>query len=381
MLSALWELLRLMGTTSIDVYEWPESKVRMARLPNAPAMASLATKGSPLKFNGWVLAHAVVKADYLDRRNPLMPGLGFLLQAANIISFGGQRIHLRKGASKILNDVSSSSLSGRVGQGMAILFGHSIGLKFAAHLKSYVETLPAASIAAQHKDERMADFLFANSHQTCLIESKGSFSQVEDDPTKIKATLKDALSKQVDPWMGYLQPTPSNGYVVYTCLREPTGVPSAVFVVDPPGDDEISSVIPMGPEEVVRENYAAWLRAMGLFDVAERLLGAAIEEQVKNRVQVRFLIFEVQGYEYAVVGPAIHRSPVWCSDWPLVGMQLSVLKRISETLSDPRQNLSVGVENVRQNPIEENLEASVFPDGSILFFPDDDPLRVESILL
>lgn len=370
-----------MGTTSIDVYEWPESNVRMARLPNASAMASLATKRLPLKFNGWALAHAVVKADYLDRRSLLMPGLGFLLQAANIISFGGQTFCLRKGASKILNDVSLSSLSGRVGQGLAILYGHSIGMKFAAHLKSYVETLPATSIAAQHKDERMADFLFANSCQTCLIESKGSFSQVEDDPTKIKSTLKDALSKQVDPWMGYLQPTPANGYVVYTCLRELNGVPSAIFVVDPPGDESISSPIPFGPEQVVRENYAAWLRAMGLFDAAERLLGRAVVRQVEVRMQVGFLIFDVRGQEYAVPGPASHWPPFWWGDAPLVGMQLSVLKRISEALSDSQQTLSAVAENIHQTPIEDSLEGSIFPDGSIFFSAYDKPLRVESILL
>src|SRR5690606_36855139 len=105
-----------------------------------------------------------------------------------------------------------TSLTGRVGQGLAILYGHRLGLSFSAHLRSYVESLPHGSPAAAHKGKAMADFLFANNNKTVLIESKGSFTQKENDPTAIKSVLKDALQKQVDPWMKRLQPPPSNGY-------------------------------------------------------------------------------------------------------------------------------------------------------------------------
>ncbi len=126
----------------------------------------------------------------------------------------------------------------------------------------------------------MADFLFADQHKTVLIESKGSFSLGENDPTAIKSVLKSALTKQVDPWMGYLNPPPSNGHVVYSCLREKSCAPSALFVVDPDGDEGGATSLPFAPEQVMRENYSAWLRAMGLSDAAARLTGASPEGHV-----------------------------------------------------------------------------------------------------
>lgn len=94
---------------------------------------------------------------------------------------GSGSIELKVGASKALNDFSLASLSGRVGQGLAILYGHRLGLKFSAHLRSYVESLPAGSPGAVHKGEAMADFLFADTVRTVLIESKGSFTPIEND--------------------------------------------------------------------------------------------------------------------------------------------------------------------------------------------------------
>lgn len=361
---------RSLGNTSIEVYEWKESDVRKARLPNSPDFYKLTTKLPNLTFSGLSLAHAVVKADYLDRRNLTMPGLGFLLQFSHLIDFSKPPIELRVGASKALNDVSLTSLSGRVAQGLALLYGHRLGLKFTAHLRSHVEALPAGSLGVKHKGEAMADFLFADNNRTVLIESKGSFTQKENDPTAIKSVLKGALKAQVDPWMGYLQPPPSNGYVVYSCLRENSWAPSALSVVDPNGEDGDTVDLPFSREQVMRENYGAWLRAMGLPRAAERLMrlpGVAVGEGFEEQpVENEFLVFEHEGRSFGVsAGPyGWVRYFLW--DLPVVGVDLSVLKAISAAIETPSlalTNLLVDLPSQVDAPQE---SASIFPDGSFL---------------
>lgn len=92
-----------------------------------------------------------------------------------------------------------------------------VGVLGAAHLRSHVASLSAGS---SHLNDAMADFLFANEHQSALFESKASFTLQDNDPTSIKSVLKRALVSQIDPWMGYLTPAPNNRDVVYSCLRE-----------------------------------------------------------------------------------------------------------------------------------------------------------------
>lgn len=356
---------RSLGDTSIEVYEWKESDVKKTRLPNSPDFYNLTKKLSNLTFSGWSLAQAVVKADYLDRRNVMMPGLGFLLQFSNLIDLSKPLIELKGGASKALNDVSLTSLSGRVAQGLAILYGHRLGLKFTAHLRSFVESLPTGSPGAMHKGEAMADFLFADSNKSVLIESKGSFTQKENDPTAIKSVLKGALKAQVDPWMTYLQPPPSNGYVVYSCLRENSWAPSALSVVDPNGEDGDAADLPFSREQVMRENYGAWLRAMGLPRAAERLMrqpGAAVEEG--EPVETDFLVFEHDGRSFAFRNEPYGwvRHLMW--DFPAIGVDLSVLKAISAANESPGVALTDRLVDLPSQVDAQQEWASIFPDGS-----------------
>ncbi|WP_374429376.1 hypothetical protein [Ideonella dechloratans] len=97
MLGSLWNVIQALGQTSIEVYEWDEATVRKPRLPNSPEFSKLTTKLNDLKFSGWNLAHAVVKADYLDRRSLTMPGVGFLLQAEGLLEFGASPLQLKFG--------------------------------------------------------------------------------------------------------------------------------------------------------------------------------------------------------------------------------------------------------------------------------------------
>lgn len=351
----------------------------MKRLPNAPDITQLTTQRANLIFNGWSLAHAVVKADYLDRRNLTMPGMGFLLQAGNLLEFSSSSIELKPGASTALNDVSLTSLSARVGQGLAILYGQSLGLKFTAHLRSHVELLPAGSVGAAHKKEAMADFLFADNQQTVLIESKGSFTQKENDPTKIKSVLKGALTDQIDPWMGYLQPTPSNGYVVYSCLRETAWVPSALFVVDPEGDDEQTADTSFSKDQVIRQNYSAWLRAMGLGDAGARL---AAHSTVDQRLDdVPFAIAEVDGRDYAFRPPSLVSPRYRKGYFPVVGLDLEALRAISSVLQRSNAVFPELLANLPAQPTDRLGAASIFPDGSLMGLIELKSSRLETVQL
>lgn len=373
------ELVQSLGRTSIEVYEWNQTDVRKKRLPNASRLEELSTKLPELSFNGCRLAHAVVKADYLDRRNLTMPGIGFLLQACSVIDFGKSPIELKSGAAKALNDFSLSSMAGRVGQGLAILYGHRLGLKFVAHLRSHVESLPSGSAGASHKNEAMADFLFASDQQTVIIESKGSFSLRENDPTPIKAVLKAALQDQIDPWMRHLQPTPSNGFVIYSCIREGDSEPSTMFVVDPEGDTAESSDVPLSVEQVMRENYGAWLRAMGLVDSAERLLHPLPD--VRSPVKYSFMIVEIDGRKFAFLDePYKNFYYQWWGN-PGIGIDFFVLQAISSAIQSSDASLQELLANFHDPSGFSQSNASIFPDGSIFGLIKFNAIDYERVML
>lgn len=374
LIKSLLSTVRALGNTSIEVHEWKESDVRRPRLPNSPNFRTLTTKRSDLSFSGWNLAHAIVKADYLGRRNPTIPGVSFLLQSNNLIDFTKSPIELKVGASKELNDVSLTSLSARVGQGLAILFGHSLGLKFTAHLRSYVRSLPAGNPAAMHAGDAMADFLFADDNRTVLIESKGTFTLQDNDPTTIKAVLKKALTAQVDPWMGHLQPSPQNGYVVYSCLRESSWAHSALSVVDPKSDDGKSANVPFDRENVMRENYGAWLRVMGLPLAAERLTrqpSAVVAARFEERpVSIDFWVYEHEGRHFAVRAEPHVLFPFPFRDEfqaPfMVGIDYSVLSAISAVINRTDDALIDLLGHIPSQVDARQEYVSVFPDGTVL---------------
>lgn len=378
---SLWHTIQALGTTAIEVHEWGEATVRAKRLPNSPDFQALTTRLPDLTFSGWNLAHAVVKADYLDRRNLTMPGMAFMLQVESLLEFGKSPLELSPGTARALSDVSLTSLSGRVGQGLAILYGQRLGFEFSAHLRSHVHSLPAGSPASAHKDDAMADFLFASSQQTILIESKGSFTLEQNDCSAIKAKLKDALIKQIDPWMGYLNPAPANGYVVFSCLREDSWAPSALFVVDPDGAENANAGMNFTPDQVQRENYAAWLRAMGLPGPAARLVNSPFAAPTGPRDEISFFVQEVSGRRYAFREDLFGWHLPWRWHQPVIGIELDVLRAISKSIEYPDVSLADSLQQRRPHVDGRQDEASIFPDGSLFGPLKVEPLDVEYVLL
>ncbi|GBQ23292.1 hypothetical protein AA12717_1447 [Gluconacetobacter sacchari DSM 12717] len=360
MLGGLGRLLAAFGTSGIDVYEWAQTDVQKVRLPNGPNWGNLAHPRPKLQFNGWKLAHAVTKADYLVERDLLLPGLGFLLQIDHIIDFSaGANLRLVPGSAATLNDFTRTSLSGRVGQGLSLLFAQSKGYHFVCHLASDVNVV--SHMSSLTKKLKAADFLFEdNRGARMILESKASFSQPTNDPTLIKSILKAALTSQVDYWMTRLTPPASKGFALYSCLRE-TGnaIPSALIFVDPP-EQPTHQPVDIPQDQVRRRNYAAWLTAMGLTETARALLQPSRD----GRRAIELPLFQIGPRQFAVaVQSYSHDGERWLG----MGLDVSVLNAISAALGGEDGPL-LAYERLFTDGLDmamaEIESGSIFPDGS-----------------
>lgn len=359
MLLSAFDLRQMLRATSIEVYECDETAVRTPKGVRAPRFAQLATKSQDLWFRGVQLAHAVVKADYLDRRNLLRPGLGFLLQAQDILKPSSNTITLQDDLGSVFNDFSLTSLVGRIGQGLTILYAQERQkMRFVAHLQSYW----AAQNGGIRDKTAAADFVFSRGNETFLFESKGSFTLEDNNASAIRRRLREALARQIDPWMTRLTPAPKNGYAVYSCLRESSWERSAMFVTDPPEDGNGAADVPLTPEQTRRENYAAWLRAMGLNGASQRLVGGPSTQGELREEE--FFVQETDGRRYAF--RMYGRWPISAEALPVViGLDLDVLKSISEVLQSPKEDMPDTELNLSASPFQQSAGVSVFPDGSV----------------
>lgn len=386
MINRIFSLLSAFGSKNIDVFEWAQCNVRKSRLANNPVWGSLTTTRPQLQFNGWKLAHAVTKVDYLIERDLLMPGLGFLLQTDGIFDFSaGNDLRLVPGSAATLNDFTRTSLIGRVGQGLSLLFAHSKGYCFVCHLAS--DAGVADHMASQGKKLKAADFLFENDGgERMILESKASFSQPLNDPTQIKSILKAALTGQVDYWMPRITPAASKGFALLSCLRETGNVaPSALIFVDPP-EQPTRQPIEIPQAQVRRRNYASWLRAMGLNETARELLQAS-RDSGRN---IELPVIGIGSHKFAITGTGYPAGvfPWWIErcPWPVAGLEVSALKAISAGLSGDDRPLLDYPGLLADGPdIDETVTAygSVFPDGSYFGAPDlrRDFVGFESFLL
>lgn len=360
MLGAIARLLASFGTSSVDVYEWAQADVRKVRLQNGPVWNDLTKPRAKLQFNGWQLAHAVTKADYLIERDLLLPGLGFLFQIDRIIDFSaGHNLRLVPGSAATLNDFTRTSISGRVGQGLSLLFAHSKGYSFVCHLAS--DEGVANHMASVSKRLKAADFLFESvKGERMIMESKASFSLAVNDPTLIKSTLKAALKDQVDYWMTRISPPASKGYALYSCIREAGNpVPSALIFVDPPERPTRQPVeIPEG--QVRRRNYKAWLTAMGLLDTARTLL----QPRRDGGRDIELPVVQIGARQFAVSAQSYLRDR---NRWLGIGLEVSALKAISAALDGKDDSLLAYdglVYDGRDTATVTAESGSIFPDGS-----------------
>ena len=314
-----------------------------------------------LQFSGWELAQAVMKADYLIDRNFLLPGLGFLLQLDMIVDFhSATNLSLVSGSPATLNDFTRTSLSGRLAQGLSILFAQHHDYRFVGHLASD-PAVKAHLASGTSKTEQVADFLFEGAAKDRMIlESKGSFAQADNHPSRIKSVLKNALEDQVDYWMGKVIPSATKGFAVYSCLREagnPT--PSALIFVDPSKDID-SDPIELPEAWVRRRNYAAWMRVMGLDQTAKALREGARDD----RRSAALPVITLEGRRFAM--SSFLPQDRW-GLWLCTGLDVRAMTAIGRSLRGDDSDLMAIegtplTDSAKVAPADRNW--SIFPDGS-----------------
>lgn len=384
-LAHLGSVLAALGMKSIPVVEMSLNTVNRPRLPNNPIWSNHVTTEPDLQFRGVELVHAVVKADFLNRVNPLMPGLGFILHSHHVINWQSSSIRLRQNATSTLSDFVQTGLAGRVGQGLAILLVHSEGYAFQVHLRSFLTSKGIPVTNAQKQPLAIADFVFeSGAGVRCLVEAKGSFRQLKNCPKVTKAEFKNALNKQVLPWMTQIQPPATKSYVVASYIREAGAAntdPSVVAFVDPEESAGAGDVV-LTSEELRRENYAAWLSAMGLGASAQRLLRNSSDGPSSHS----FIVLELGGLEIAFHSPCIES---WCF-WPHTrltssrdsilsfGIEVETLRAISEAIRGRGKDLAE-IEPLPYDSVwrkSDDSSYSIFPDKT--FFGSLEGCRVKT---
>lgn len=388
----IWTHIRsLVGATrskQIPIFEMPLATVQRKRLPKHSTWAGTLAQAQPLQFRGTQLAHAVIKADFLNHICPLMPGIGFVLQSDRIVDWNSHDFCLQPGGQTMLSDFVQTSLAGRLGQGLAILFAQSKGYAFQSHLRELL-IQHGIPVIVNGKSLRIADFLMEDgSRNRAIVESKGSISSQTNCPKATKATFKDALQSQVQPWTTRINPPAQKSFVVASYLREPVqsgSDPSVLAFVDPE-EDSLQGEFELRGDAVQRENYAAWLSAMGLVESARRLRGNTSEG---TRREI-FIVLEIAGQSIAFPTFWNRDLPHWDLLLPfhfhyrtqdrlplLFGLEVSCLEATSRAIQGDRialEELDV-MKTVQDTAMGDTYDFSIFPDGT--FFGNIPPQRRE----
>ena len=377
----LFDIMMSRRRMHLPVFEMPHATVTGGRLPDNSQWDDVVDARDPLLFTGTQLTHAIIKADHLNYRNPSVPGLAFVIQSHDIIDWASDLLCLKAGGSGILQDFVRTSMTGRVGQGIAILFAQSQGYKFTAHLEDHLVSSGVSVRSAKGKKRQIADFVFDNGKLgRAIVESKASFESGANDLSDAKSYLKSGLNDQVIPWMSRINPRANKGFVVKSYVREHGSTDdSALVFVDPEGDSD-EGMIELSYESVRRSNYAAWLNAMGLRNAAKRLRTKRREETEK----VRFLVVKDDGSRLAI--PWQHKAlfdTLYFEDYymmarhnrssshlslPFLGMDYNALIAVSETIGGNSTKLmrygTAGSTFRWRSNDSEYAVVSVFPDGT-----------------
>jgi hypothetical protein len=275
----------------------PRSRIR----PFNPIQGFTGDPNSPtgrgnLTFSTWELFHAIKKAElssYRPRALVLMYALGSWIEHFDLFD-PSDELRLRPGASHRYADFSSSSLAGRIAQGVSFLFMNRRGYPYGERLESLISRIltgrdrrPDWGIRGRRFSAniprgpiRSPDFIFekaGSEAETALAESKGGFVSPQTSRPDFKGILTDGL-EQLSSWHRYLTPSPRKSFVHGTFLREigDTEIePSMLAFVDPDGDDTHNGRRSYPEDAIRRANYSGWLREMGFEDSAEALISTS----------------------------------------------------------------------------------------------------------
>ena len=380
-----WQMIHKVSRSSLPIYEFDQATVTKIKAPIHPHQMLQET----LFFNSWHLAHAILKADCAHYPRAQIQNkeiLGFCLQYDRFFDWNVSGLRLNKGKSGYHADFSSSSLAGRIAQGMALLFLEEIGYSYVGHFKSEWRQRAKMQNKSWPKDKRTSpDFIVENKKgEWALAESKGSFSR----QPKIKKVLKNGLH-QLDGWDKYITPQPIKSFVIGTFIREhehySAGKTSSICFVDPEPESPQNPV--KFPEDAIRRaNYASWLSLMGFDAAAARLRSGDIGEIQLHQIP----ILRLDGNEYAVSMmsnnpiPPEPFSPIFLhgvrsslSNWfggkdriRIIGIDLKVLRALDALRISSEASDLIGLKlRHRAMPLDWDggkFYGSIYSDGSLL---------------
>lgn len=390
-LSAPHHILRsLTGRSQLPIHELLKSKVNTpyARIRPLPK-----SSGS-VHFSAWRLAHAVKKADCLrwtGVQTPLLGASGFLLENGDLFDWNASELRLNQGKASFYADFTSSSLSGRIAQGMAVLFLEDMGYAYVGRFETEWKQRAATQNRGRPTGMGTApDFIAENVNKDwVLAEAKGGFSSPGRKP-RIKGALEEGLH-QLEGWDKYIYPQPIKSFVIGTFLRE-TGdaddETSVIAFVDPEPETP-DNPVEFPRDAVRRANYASWLQIMGLDGAAARLRG----DHNKSR-KYELPCLSLNGRHYAIrIASFTHAHPemfsrefmhkfrdlpfrpFWWSkhgfDIEIIGLDLEVLKALGSATesSSTLELMSLKPLEQRDTPVDLDgivFSGSIFSDGSLL---------------
>lgn len=284
------------GHSNLPVYEFSESDVVQPQYEISPRTAQ-ATEQFPV--HAWRLAHAVKKADCArwPTSRILWPTVtGFLLENIDLFDWNSANLRLGSGMSGYYADFSRTSLSGRIGQGMALLFLEDRGYSYVGRFDALYPQCRRAS--------KTPDFIVENNmKEQALAEAKGRFVPPKDSP-EIKKNFRKALI-QLRGGHKHLSSSVHRGFAIGTFLREIGDRhedPSLTAYVET-GPGKAQGPVGLPPGAIRRANYAAWLSLMGFEGAAGRLRARAGEPE-----RLRIPLFRLGEATYVVAITSI-RSP------------------------------------------------------------------------
>lgn len=191
------EVLRAFsGRSSLPVHEFDRSKVETPYRRLRP----LPQPTSDLTFTAWQLAHALKKADcarWPSSHLLWVGAAGFLLEQVHLFDWSSSELRLSRGMSDFYADFTRTSLSGRIGQGMAVLLLERLGYGFVSRLSSALlhhGRDMAALRSLSNGRVQVPDFIVERPDGArALAEAKGSFVPFADRPD-LKRPLRQAFT-------------------------------------------------------------------------------------------------------------------------------------------------------------------------------------------
>ena len=388
--------------SSLPVYECDANKVKKRGCKVLPSV-----QPTNLPFSAWELAHAVKKADCSrwPSFRTLWPGsVGFFLENIHLFDWNAKTFCLNRCMSDFYADFSRTSLSGRIGQGMALLLLEREGYSYVGRFSTIIEQ---SGQKLKGRTKKSPDFVIENNRsEWALAEAKGSFV-----PRKSSSRPKEALKKawnQLAGWDKCFSPPPHKGFAIGTFLREigDSHKESSLmaFVDITPGGLQAPPEEPQEPTDfpfiefpsdaIRRANYASWLSLMG-FDDAARRLRAGEGRPGEHTVPVLTL----EEYQYIVkiasIRPSYRRHTHdsdfqhlieegmdWLlMDWifdlwgdiiiEVVGLDFSVVRVLKKAIQKPEVQALMEIKPRKQRDIDIEFDGgefhgSVFSDGSLI---------------